>query len=530
MSTLIDQRQHYSSNVSSLEVDFEFLEIPDGFARLRDLIQAGQVDEGEFYSVVEWIFGFELVNWVRDWNLFKSQRGQLEQSQCLEILACIAHSVTIDDLKALQEKVNSMEAGHPLKQFLGGDLHKLISLMRNPLLLLNPYTKKTLSQQIASHPGKCKEEYMAYTVYQSVIEKLAANANPESAEFIFAPHEHLAKFVGYVEPRTVRDGMIIPIYQKGALVYYKLESHLVEDGLCAYFFTPIDEDSQYPAQMVFRGTVGPDSIARDLDLNGVGFRVFQKHFPSLFERVEGYGARVKNFELEVCGHSLGAADAQRMVAGLVSRQREIPFLRKLRSFAYCSPKLDMPTVKQWEKDIPCLADLDNPLHVHLHFAQHEDDLVTKAGDFNLPSANTSFCHASYLSVTSKPCVLGVARHHQIPFFEAGVFDDVTDGRQFKIYEDVPLQDALDRLGDFAEKQLMQSSGDWDVMLRSCEVLTDEERVERQKDEELLKRLEKDKIAIEATQKGAAQHSWLVWGASNAMQPLKLVLSLIASLF
>jgi len=190
---IVDQRPP-----SHVPFDFDYVRVdpPDVFTHLAELVAAQRVGAQEFYSVAEGVFGPSLVEWVRESGLIDRRAVQLDRRQCLEMLACIGHSATRNDLNALQEKVSALQADHPLKQFLGGDFHKLVSLLRNPLALLEANNPRTLWEEIVSYPKGSDKKYMAYTRYQETMQALMKNADQERPEFAFAPHEHLAKFVG----------------------------------------------------------------------------------------------------------------------------------------------------------------------------------------------------------------------------------------------------------------------------------------------------------------------------------------------
>lgn len=513
--------------------DYEMINPSDPFARLREILSEEQVNAQEFYSVIEGVFGSSVIGRVSHSGLIDKRWVQLERRHCLEILACVGHSVTTEDLAAFLGKVKEMKADHPLKRFLENDPRSdnLLQFWRNPLAFLEPHKPQTLWGEIASYPKTSDKKYMAYTRYQDAMQALMQTADPSRPEFAFAPHEHLAKFVGYAMTSIMQNGMIIPIYDQGSLVYYQLKSHLIQDGLCCYLFTPIDGNPKHPAQLVFRGTHDAQSVSRDFDTHGVGSTVFRRHSKKIFEMVKAYADQVPHCSLEISGHSLGAADGQRALGMLVHNLEKVPNIKDLSLYAYCSPKLDKATAVQWKEDIAHLADLEDPPHIHLYFAEHEEDLVTKAGDFNLSSANAAFCDASYLSVKSKSGIRGFAKHHQTPFFQAGSFDFQTDGRKFTLYQDRDLRSTLKELQGFAARQIVDSGDDgWSLMLKPEEALTQEELAQLKEDEARLRVLEKEKAAVEARQKGAAQHSWLIWSVSTAAQPLKLVAGFVTSLF
>jgi hypothetical protein len=331
--------------------------------------------------------------------------------------------------------------------------------------------------------------------------------------------------------------MIIPVYTEGKIVYYQLESQVNKLGLHAYLFTPIN--GKGPAQLVFRGTNGTGSLSRDFDTAGVGKTIFDMHAPDLLQMVQSCAQKTGSLNLEVCGHSLGAADAQRAMALLADQVINNPdanlkgSLKGLKLYAYCSPKLDSATVQRWKTNLKTLATWDNPPQIELNFAEHVDDPVTHSGDFNLCSADTSFVQAKYLLVHSSTGIVNGKTHHTTPFFRDGIFDCQMDGRTFTLFEDRIHKTVVGQLANLVSKQFVPVSEpgleSWEMFLDPKDSLNEDEQMRLQAAEEHLQELQKEKAVVDSHQKGTAQHSWLVWGASLVIgQPVKLIAGFVTS--
>ncbi|MFT5319729.1 MAG: hypothetical protein ACI8RA_003011, partial [Chlamydiales bacterium] len=250
--------------------------------------------------------------------------------------------------------------------------------------------------------------------------------------------ELLAKKVAYPQSKVIAQGMgiQIPVFNENRehrLVDYKLENLNYDFGLFATYFTPVSEPNE-PSYLIFRGTKNRWSMVRDLDRDGVGKTDFSNNADRLYEMVKG------SQKINIIGHSLGAADAQRALALLVHKHAEDPSTpREFNLHAFCSPKLDIATVEEWKIDIQKLNEENTS--ISMNFAQHSSDVVTFAGDSNLVRPSfTPWMQQKYLIVSSpgdhgwSEVAAVRSRHHRTAFFQKGSFDHNVDNRGYAIFD------------------------------------------------------------------------------------------------
>ena len=438
---------------------------------LSTLLEKLKVTREEFFSAASELFGEALVKRIQSWDKV-SFPEDLTQNDLLHTFALMGHGVTTEDLDQLLTRVNKgevfLQLSKKTKDFSKlptEDIEKLIGFFRNPLEHLLPGEAKILWEELEKVldllPKDFNSKRVAYTKYEYHIHKLAEEAKTlteEEKKLLFlAASEQLAKFVGYAKPDTIKkhtepdtnisENMIIPIFTKEhGLIYYKLESCINEKGLHCYLFTSANKDLSLPAQLVFRGTDGIESLKRDvLDFNGIGKTVFDSYKEKIAAMVNNYCEATIKPALEICGHSLGAIDAQRATAFCVELFNEkvrYPHIAKLSHIscsAFCSPKLDVDTIDRWEKEVNKLK--DSVLELQLNFAYHEKDVVTWAGYKNLFTledlATQTNLQANYLHVTS-PSGLLTSTHHRTPFFKGARFDSTVDNRKYDFYTSTKL--------------------------------------------------------------------------------------------
>lgn len=197
---------------------------------------------------------------------------------------------------------------------------------------------------------------------------------------------------------------------------------------------------------MFRGTDGLESAKRDiLDPEGIGKTVFNKAEEEIARMINSYCESTANPALEISGHSLGGIDAQRATVLCVklfndNSKQPISRLSRISCFAFCSPKLDAPTIDLWEVEIQKLK--NSPLKLEINFAYHESDIVTWAGHKNLSmpdelATNTNL-QATYIQVSSNSGYSATATHHRIPFFKGAKFDSSIDNRKYALYTSAKL--------------------------------------------------------------------------------------------
>lgn len=433
---------------------------------LSTLLEKPQVTKEELLNTVSALFGEELIKKMQSWKV--SLPELLTQNDLLHALALMGHGVSTDDLNQLLTRVNKGEVplqlskkAEDLSQLSTQDIKKLVDFFRNPLEHLLPGEAKILWEELEKVLNPPLKDFdskrVAYTKYEYHIRKLAEEAKSlteEEKKLLFlASSEQIAKFAGYAKPDTIQKNMIIPIFTKEhGLIYHKLEDHINAEGLHCYLFTSINKDLSLPAQLIFRGTDGIESMKRDIfDTNGIGKTAFDKYKDQIAKMINTYCEATVKPALEICGHSLGALDAQRATAfcvELFNEKTAYPGTSKLSHIscsAFCSPKLDALTIDQWGEEVNKLK--SSTLKLQLNFAYHENDIVTWAGHKNLfvPEDLTTQTNlqASYLQVTSSSSPLTTI-HHRIPFFKGARFDSTFDNRKCDFYTNTKLPELKEK--------------------------------------------------------------------------------------
>lgn len=521
----------------------------------------------ESLEIFEELFGASLVEKVREAGLFKNWIDknsclQMNRQRVLEMFAAIGQVITMDDL---QDSFVQVKEGHVYREillFLNIDpmvmreydsirdlpqvyFERLLHVFRNPISLL--LEESSVMKELGNLPLMTSQRYALYTHHDEVVHGLI-DSKEETLEFSLACREQLAKLVAYAEPKSVFKGCIIPVIQDGQVIYYELEGKLSKAGVHSYLFVPIHDKSK-PAVLLFRGTDGVDSIQRDLDSDGIGKTAFNQHASKIAEMLEDYIEKTGNVELEIIGHSLGAADAQRIMEYIVNQMvynvdSSLKKLKEIKSFAYCSPKLDKSTVLRWKRNLSFLAETKSPCNIVLNFVQHRFDLVTWCGDRNLTdsisdfqeeyriaeregclenlvSKNSEFVEINYLLVDSLTGFRKAAMHHTHSFFlDNGKFDEV-DGRFYKIVQSELLQRKLQLLKgireDWLDRDIYQKVEDcwWTV-----EGLTSEERERQDLLKGEVKKLAAERNAGKEDRTGLTEQSNIAFVGAKAMVPLK----------
>ena len=463
-SDLIDEEvlslQLQNPNFQKAEVSYLPLPTIQEESVLSALFEKPQLIKEELLNAASDLFGEELIKRIQSWKV--SLPESLTQPDLLHALALIGHGATTDNLNQLLTRVNKGEVSLQLSkkaeslfQLSTQDMKKLVDFFRNPLEHLLPGETKILWEELEKvlnpSPKDFNSKRVAYTKYEYHIHRLTEETKSlieEEKKLLFlASSEQLAKFAGYAKPDTIQKNMIIPIFTKEhGLIYHKLEDHINAEGLHCYLFTSINKDLSLPAQLIFRGTDGKESVERDvLDPNGIGKTVFDKYKNQIAEMINTYCEATAKPALEICGHSLGAIDAQRATAfcvELFNEKTRYPGISKLSHIscsAFCSPKLDALTIDQWGEEVNKLK--SSTLKLQLNFAYHENDIVTWAGHKNLfvpeDLITQTNLQASYLQVTSSSSPL-TSTHHRIPFFKGARFDSTFDNRKYDFYTNTKL--------------------------------------------------------------------------------------------
>lgn len=469
-------------------------------------------EQAAYRKVLETLYGEKLIQRIFP----KGWQEPLTPSHCYEILERIGQGITLEDLEGFYAELKSGQISSKilnetlvpyLRMWWAGSVKDLppywlshfANLFQNPIKEL----KLELAKEKLTYVDRGAALYPHYVQQVRGMMKQGDRMRPE---FIYASRELIAKSVAYASPSAVFDGAVIPVFnhELGRVVHYTLKGQIHDNGLHAYLFVPV-EKGDFPAQLVFRGTYGYASLGRDLDARGVGKRVFQANK----EKIATLVKEAKTERIEVIGHSLGAADAQRGTALLVEPAREFAF-KEVTLFAFCAPRLEIEQVNQWKSDLKTLADNNKHPIIRLNFAHHESDAVTWTGDCYLSGAELDFIYSNYLTVRSSSGPLKTPAHHTTSFFKDGNFDFETDGRTFELKHSFPnseLESELQKL------EQIQNSWQWWRGVKSYFVKVETKEEVEQRIEEI----KKHQVEISSLEKGGSQHSWLVYTGWNAVR-------------
>lgn len=534
--------------------------------RLQDLLNTSELKNASKYEIflaLKSLYGEDLIDRILRAPMFSKWPEKLDFTHLLKLLAMVGHFVTLNDM---QNFWNEIRQDNSLLSFFKFDplssnvldinklskkeFNLLLQIFRNPLTYLDLFNidDSHIWDEIRQvyHSKVEDNRWMAFTRCSCEMEKIAQNKDQSKPEFSFASPEQIARAVAYAHPLSIKEGMVISVFRKelSETVFYKLEKRLnSKDGLHAYLFTPIGRND-LPAQLVFRGTNDGPSLLRDCETSGVGKETFDKHSMEIKKMVLDYAKESHNSKIEIVGHSLGGADAQRATELLLDEyvNNNERVIENIKLFAFCSPKLDLTTSNRWEKNIKTLASFGEPCHIELNFAEHTSDLVTWAGDKNLlGNANGNFISANYLIVSSPKGVIShptmVKNNHSNPFFKSGTFDFSCGNRSFKLFQSGSYKDMNRRLQNLRGRRFEPVSGfgkdDWINFLSDEEYnkkLFAEEKKEKITLEKQVTILSSQAIAIEKEQKGVAQTSWVAYSASIFTFGLKTIVGIFGRFF
>jgi len=151
------------------------------------------------------------------------------------------------------------------------------------------------------------------------------------------------------------------------------------DGLVAYALKPAAADSDLDPLLIFRCSqmalsqedVVP-SLLEDLapKVAETGYAAARFQFEELFN---DFSFLPPDRRLKIIAYSIGAAQAQRVVADFPDRICEATF--------YGAPSIDTETVTRFAQEIDAADRADDPLHIFIY--RVENDFCTYAGEKHL---------------------------------------------------------------------------------------------------------------------------------------------------
>lgn len=486
----------------------------------------------EYINLLQTFFGQVLIERIISSDFYRQLPDELNNEHCYQLLGSMGHHLTYDDLENFFVEIKSGDIKTKILTyshipFLGKMatsvmylpnywINHLIELFRNPLQAIESTYPTPLGADLEtvaldSHPD------LSYTYYDYAIKKLIKESNHSNPEFYLSYRELLAKLIGYANPSSIKEGMIIPIFHEktGQLNYYQLENQIHFHGLHGYLLTPKKRDSELPAIFTFCGTDEPASHHRDLDPKGIGKQVFDICSKEILQMLKTYTSCFKNPKLELIGHSLGAADCQRTLVDLIASPYSKIF-EEISLFSYCSPKLDISTIQKWHKNLSQLKNEEKKPLIYLSFAYHEKDIITWTGDSNLIGVKDFITKQSYFIVKSESGISEVRLHHTSPFFRFGNFDFDTDHRTFHLIQSYSEKDLDTWIKKLKE---VEKSFSWYLKLKSYFFKVETAEQIREK----INQIKQEQARFEDFNQKSAEQSWWMWSASRAfnytLQPI-----------
>ena len=346
-----------------------------------------------FMSALAKVYGKKLTDRIGDLDFLKKKKVELlKKSKKGKKVVTISRKTAALAMVAINSQV-SMEDIKEYRKNNPSDNKSVIQLancvFKNPFSFLG-LGDNFMSNEIKNLRLKKKklEKDCDYFFNHSKNKKMASR---NSTEYIRQSHiikaksmENLARGIAYAKPERMKTGKIITKYDNNSdkNIAYKLKKSIHNNGLHAYVFVPVDDDNQ-PALLLFRGTDDQKSLSRDLALHGIGKKEFNESASALLEATKDY----KN--IQVAGHSLGGADAQRYAILRAEYEKNNAEGFTMDVFAFCSPKLDRETIEELESKHT--GKPNKNVKVNMAFIQNDRDIVTKSGYSNVPNIGPFAC-------------------------------------------------------------------------------------------------------------------------------------------
>lgn len=481
----------------------------DSYA-IKSFLQEGG-GKKEYFSLLKDLFSPEFI------QKSLQQRHQnfdevLSQKECIEILAHVGYSITYQDLQKIfydwQQNdlhnfsiVESFFLEHSwlqplsLEQLSSTSFYKLVECFHNPFKLL--YKCSELPDILdrlenSTHSSTWKMLFLppmhanlVLAKYSLFLHKLVKNKKAHAkTESLFAAKELLAKIFAYLDPKSIKQGQLLPVYNEVSkkIVYCEIVDVLQKDGLHAYICRPIlDKEQLQPIQIIFRGTHDWTSLYRDMDPSGVGKKTFTMHQDFLQKTL--HKSYFTDASVDVIGHSLGAVDAQRALI-LLTDTDNVSMPANMRLFAYCSPKLDEESVHVWKRHLHALMMQEKKPAIELFFAFHENDIVTWFGDSYLTRKKGVVFTTKYLVVKAndpKTVSFFDKSYHMHSFFKDGEFDSQEDARSYMLYEQEHVSKDLVEKQILAKQNTTQSRQWHQELLNYCTSFFTKEDMQKEKD-------------------------------------------------
>lgn len=245
----------------------------------------------------------------------------------------------------------------------------------------------------------------------------------DAIEQLYASGEYLFHYLSY---KDLKDGMIVPVINdEGALIQYKVTNLIERRGLHAFALAPLKGPSE--VKILFRGTADLDSLNRDVDKQGAGYKQMIHKEKTILKRLNDVLAIERkrlsdeklpdDVKLSIGGHSLGGADAQNFSVLLLkaiaknnvegkadvpldiqnylaeaidpSNRNNLSNIRKVRLQTYNAPGISHSMAQQGEQLATFLSNPKNVgLRIEAFFQRVDKDMIQRAGETHLFTKNS----------------------------------------------------------------------------------------------------------------------------------------------
>ncbi len=197
-------------------------------------------------------------------------------------------------------------------------------------------------------------------------------------EYQVALSEFTGKILAY---RDLEKGMVIPLPDKeGRPILYRVQSTFNKEGFVPTILVPVNPKESKEVHLIFRGTKTLEQwTKRNSDYNGIGRTIFEKYQEELLANLN-VALTDEETILNIGGHSLGGADAQRALVTILENSNSR--IKTINMISHNSPRPEPELNLRLKKAILTTEIMVNLTHVRFFDKSYEDG-AQKAGNIFL---------------------------------------------------------------------------------------------------------------------------------------------------